>query len=338
MGMAQTRWQSYGWLLVNVITWGAALVIVKPALDHTTPFRYLWYRYILATLLALPILFYFWPKLKHKLRTILVIVGIELLGTTLALSLLYIGLAHTTSIESGLLATTEPIFVVVAGVLLLKEKQEEHEWVGLGVALGGTLLLTAAALWQAQAGEQPWHTWLTAGSGLIVIYNVITAAYFILAKKYYAPISKWFTAAVSFVVGLITFGLLSWWEAGSLTNLHLAVQADRWQPSVWIASVYMAVFGSLIGLTAYLKGQDGIEASEASLFWYLQPLVYIPLGMWWLGEQVTVVQLIGLGAIVAGVIIAEHRRRVRRRRLAVSTTKPTHTRRPRRRVTSRSHS
>ena len=69
----------------------------------------------------------------------------------------------------------------------------------------------------------------------------------------------------------------------------------------------MAIFGSIIGFTAYLKGQEGIEASEATLFTYLQPLIYIPMGILLLHENVSLIQIISLMIILIGVLIAEKR-------------------------------
>jgi hypothetical protein len=41
--------------------------------------------------------------------------------------------------------------------------------------------------------------------------------------------------------------------------------------------LYMGILGTPIAMSLLLYGQSKIEASEASLFTYLQPLVYIPL-------------------------------------------------------------
>ena len=52
---------AYILLLLNTILWGAALIVVKPAYEVTTPFRFLLYRYSLAVVLSLPLLvFYIW--------------------------------------------------------------------------------------------------------------------------------------------------------------------------------------------------------------------------------------------------------------------------------------
>src|SRR5690554_5472870 len=134
-----SRWQSIALLLLNTVLWGAALPVVKPALSHTTPFQYLLYRFIFAALFSLPILiFYLWKKRKLW-KHIPTIIGLELIGTTLALGFLYEGLARTSSLEASMIATTTPLFTTLGGILYLKEKEERHEWVGLAIALCGTV-------------------------------------------------------------------------------------------------------------------------------------------------------------------------------------------------------
>jgi drug/metabolite transporter (DMT)-like permease len=301
----RSRWRSYAFLLLNTLVWGAALIFVKPALDITTPMRFLLYRYFFAVLFSLPMLFYYWPKIKQKATALKRISALELLGTTIALSLLYIGLDRTSAIEASLLATTTPLFIVLAGVIFLRERQERIESIGLTLAFSGTILITLIPLLLNGSLQ---NSISLSGNLLILACNVATAAYFILAKKYYHGLPKLFVTTIGFYLGLSTFFLLSWFEAGySMTNLWSTILADFSTMPVWFASLYMAVFGSIIGLTAYIKGQEGIEASEASLFWYLQPLIYLPMGVMLLQETLYPIQLIGLGLILAGVIVAEQR-------------------------------
>lgn len=297
------RWQSISLLLLNVVLWGAALPIVKPALATTTPFQYLLYRFTLAALFSLPILgFYFW-KQKKLWKHIPVIIGLELIGTTLALGLLYEGLARTTSLEASMIATTTPLFTTLGGIFYLKEKEERHEWIGLGIALTGTILLALEPLLTGKNGQASFSF---TGNMLVFFQNIATAAYFILAKKYYKKIPKFFVTSISFYVGVTTFALLSMWKLSiSVPELWQTALSQLQVPSVLLASVYMALFGSIIGLTAYIWGQDGIEASEASLFSYLQPIVYIPLATIFLHEPVTWPMLVAVVLIALGVVTAE---------------------------------
>jgi drug/metabolite transporter (DMT)-like permease len=299
------RITSYFYLIINTISWGAALIVVKPSLEVTTPFRFLLYRFLLAMILSLPILLHYWPKVKYKFKKIKTIFGIEIFSTVGALALLYIGLERTTAIEASLIATTTPIFVVIAGAWYLKEKVETHEKLGLLTAFSGTLLLTLTPIIM-NGGSLVGLSF--AGNLLVIGHNSLTAIAMVLAKKYYKKIPKLFVASVSFYLGTVAFLFLSLAEVGfSISILGTAVLTDFASIPVWFAAVYMALFGSIIGYTAYIKGQDGIEASEASLFWYLQPLVFIPAGMIFLGERVYSLEIVAMIVVIVGVLIAERR-------------------------------
>lgn len=319
------RLQSYLFLTINTITWGLALIIVKPSLEFTTPFRYLLYRYIIAAFFSIPILIYYWPKVKNKLTAIKKIMLVEFFGTALALSLLYVGLAKTTAIEASFLTTTTPIFVVLAGIFYLKEKEETHEWIGLIIAFFGTSLLTFLPI--ILNGMSPKGLSLE-GNILIIMQNIATAIAMVLAKKHYKKLPKLFVTGISFYFGIAVFLLLSLIELyiigfGSFEGilgtqsiglqLISAIKTDLSHTSVWLAAGYMAIFGSIIGLTAYIKGQDGIEASEASLFWYLQPLIFVPAGLIFLQETIHPLQIVAMVIILVGVYVAEKRVRKRRK-------------------------
>lgn len=293
-------------MLLNTFLWSIPFLVVKPALDITTANRIMLYRYGLAVLCSLPILFYYfvWKKYRLKLSNYVAIILIELLGSVAALALLYTGLNYVGAIEAGLLGASSPILITIGGVLLLKERQERNETIGLFFAFIGTLLLIFNPV--LSLGEAIGSISMM-GSGLILGSHVLNMFYFPLMKKHYQGLPKLLVATIGFYVAAIGFFLLSWWEAGSINTLTNIVIQEMQTPSVFYAGIFMAVFGSIIGLTAYIKGQDGIEASEASLFTYLQPLIYIPAGIIWLQESVSVLQLVALAIISFGVYYASKR-------------------------------
>lgn len=290
-------------LLINTVVWGAALPIVKPALDVTTPFQFLLYRYLFAAILSLPILGWFLWKKRNLLKSVPTIIGIELLGTVAALGFLYEGLDRTTSLEASIIANTLPFFVVLGGIFFLREKEERREWLGLLIALAGTTYLTIEPLLDGRlfSGEISFT-----GNLLVVGHNVAQAAAFLLAKRHYQKLPKFFVTSISFYIGIVSFAVLAMVKNNfSLAELFTLTVQELQISSVFFASAYMALFGSIIGLTAYIIGQSKMEASEASLFWYLQPIVYVPLAVSFLREPVTPGTLIALVTIVAGVVLAE---------------------------------
>lgn len=298
------RWPAYVLLLINTVCWGAALVITKPAFDTTTPFRFLFYRFLMAGILSIPLLLYYLPRVKNLWPTLKKIVGLELLAIV-TLSVLYTGLVYTTAIEASLITTTTPLFVTVLGFFVLKEKIEKNERAGLAIAFISTLALTIIP---ALAYMNGLRTFSLMGNLLILTQNCTHAVYLVLAKTRYQGVPKLFVAAVSFYLGMAAFFILSLLEVSfDLSVLTQAFAVDLQTPQVLFSALYMATFGSIIGLTTYIKGQEYIEVSEASLFNYLQPLVYLPLGMMFLGERFSLVQLGLMLLILIGVALAEFR-------------------------------
>lgn len=229
---------------------------------------------------------------------------LEIIGTTVSLAILYIGLDKTTALETGLITNTLPVFITIGGVLFLREKENRYEWAGLLIAFTSTVLLTLEPLF---SGESLSFQSLE-GNILIVVYNILTALYFLKAKRTYKKIPKFFVTTISFYVGLISFFFLSLWELRGASSQFLNIVAnDFTHIEVWGISLYMAIFGSIIGLTAYIKGQDGIEASEASILSYLQPIIYIPLSFFFLQENISLFQIVSVLFIFGGVLIAEKR-------------------------------
>lgn len=292
------RTKAYLALLGTAIVWGAALPIVKPSLNQITPVQFLYFRYLIAFPLLLPWLIKFLFKFKPKLITLLKISLLEFFGTTVILTILYQGLKLTTALEASLIGATGPVFIVLGGILLLKEREEKTEWQGLLLSFLGTLILVVEPL---LTGKNHTAAFSFEGNLLIIAYNLLYAVYILLAKKLYQPIPKIYISSLSYPVALIGFSLL-------LLSTHTPTPLSLLTiPSVALASGYMAIFGSIIGFTLYIYGQDLIEASEACLFSYLQGIIAIPFAYLMLKESITWPQIIAVLIVSLGVYLAEHR-------------------------------
>lgn len=292
-------------MLGNVVLWGAALPIAKFAVDDTSSFLFLLYRYSFALLFSWPIMLWYWRKKQSNWKEISTIVLMELMGTSFSVAALYWGLQLSTSLESSLLASTVPIFVTLGGIFFLHEVEEKFEWLGLIIAVAGTIILV---LEPVLSGRSQTPSFSLEGNLLIMLHNIIVSFYYLGAKKIYRNIPKLFITSISFLVAWVTFLLIGLgmfdWNLGLLVN---QVQVDLSQSSILLPSLYMGFFGSVLGLTLYIAGQSLIEASEASLFTYLQPLVYIPLSILLHGDQVEPLMVVALVLIIIGVITAEIR-------------------------------
>jgi len=292
--MSKKRRLAYAALIVNTVVWGLAAPIVKPALSVVTPEKFLFYRFLLAAIITCPYLLIMMKRVRLSTANLIKIVLLELLGTTLLLWMIYTALKLTTAVESALIYSTSPLFVTIAGIIFLRERETKNEWRGLALALIGTIIITLSPL--LGAGKLTFSGSF-AGNTLMIAQNILWAVYLILAKKIYRRVPKLIVTGISFWVGLISFYIL----AGG--NQLSQLLADMTNLSVFFAVVYMAILGSIVGATTYLFAQNLIEVSEATIFTYLEAFVAIPAAVFFLKEPLTPWTMAGIAVIAIGVYI-----------------------------------
>lgn len=297
--MSRKRKIAYLVLGINTVVWGLVAPAVKPALAFISVEKFLFYRFLIAGLVSLPILIWTFKSRKWRPGEVLKVAGLELVGTTLILWMIYRALSLTSAIEISLISSASPLFVILAGIFFLKEQQTKREWRGLILALVGTALITAEPLIAGQRSGGG----STTGNILILLQNLVWAGYLVAAKKVYRKLPKLGVTAISFWVGMASFFLLSLSQGNPLMTLTADLQIPAVQLAVW----YMAIFGSIIGATTYLIGQNLIEVSEATVFTYAQAVVAVPAAMWFLGEGLAPISLLGIVVVAIGVYLTEKR-------------------------------
>ena len=232
-------------------------------------------------------------KNKPNKKEIFQYLALGFLGTPLTLFLLFSGIQRTTAIDSTIIGIITPILVIMGGVLFLKEKLTKAETVGISLALAGTLVTIVQPFLEskAQVGQNIY------GNFLVLLGTITWAAFTLITKKLCRRLDPFILSASSFIIALFCFIPLVLTDK---TSLLLPANA------IW-GVLYMAILGSVIAYSAYIYGLSKIEASEATVFTYLQPVFAIPASILLLGEKTTAPFWVGAILIIAGVFICEVR-------------------------------
>lgn len=286
------RAKSYAFLLINTIIWGAAAPIIKYSLNFTNIYSFLFWRYLLAFLLFLPIyLNHRRNDAKHMtMNDYICLISLAILGTPFTLLPLYFGLKLTDSLTNSVLVATGPLLTIIGGYIFLKEKVQKNEKVGIIIALiGSAIIIIGPSLGNGQN--------TLVGGLLVFLSNLIWTIFLLLSKK--LKINSTTMSMASYLVSIPIFLLLSLFTLNF--TLYPSIPAI---PGI----VYMAVLGSIVAFWTYLKGQEGIEASEAAVFTYLQPIFAFPLSFFWLKEPLTFPLILGSLIIALGVYYSESRK------------------------------
>jgi len=298
--MKSIRQKAYLALLVNAVLWGIATPIIKNAMDYVSPVYFLTYRFMIVILLITPIFLIYLKKTKTKVKNIKSLFIAGFLSNPLNLLLLFIGLNLTSALDASVLSSLYPVFFTVACVIALKEKVTKQEKIGLSIALFGTLIFTIQPiLSQAEINQAslPGNLIIILGQVAYIIAMIINKKQ---AQKNKPFVQAYFAWASAFIFFIPLAFLTKEVNPSQIFNI---VQSPA-LPNI----LYMAIFGSIIAFFAYLYGQSKIEASEAAVFTYLQPLFAAPLAVFWLNEKITTPFIIGFSLIILGVIIAETRK------------------------------
>lgn len=290
MPQPKTRTLAYSILLLNTALWGFSAPIIKYSFQFVPPSLFLFYRYVFAAVLFLPIFLLYRSHTKHHIDHTKTLI-LALLGTPLVLLPLFYGLNQTTAIEATILESSSPILTVIMCLLFLKETIKPKEWKGLALAIIGTLIIILEPL---ITGHN--HIRLSVqGNLLIILSNIIWTAFILLSKRF--KINPIYLSFYSFVVSIPFFYFIS-------TSQNLSFSLN---PQALPGILYMAIGGSIIAFWAYQEGQRRIEASEAAVFTYLKPAFAIPLSIIWLKEAFSPVAIIATILIIVGVFVSEKR-------------------------------
>jgi len=274
--MSRARKAAYLALTTTMIIWGLSPPIIKFGLNFTSPFEFLFLRFLIAGLIfLLPTLNLIrknWASFQKNWGHYLFL---GFLGAPATLFLLFSGLRFTSAIDASLISVIAPILVIAGGGLFLREKVTKNERIGLIIALFGTVITLIQPLLEKQAQGS------IKGNLLVLAGTFIWASFTLLSKKN-KQLNSFVLAGSSFFVGFIVFLPFFLFTQANLSSPNFFLIDSRALPAI----IYMALLGSVIAYFTYLWGLKKIEASEATVFTYLQPIFTIPAAFIILGDQI----------------------------------------------------
>lgn len=279
-------------LLTTAGVWGIAPPIIKYSLGFVSPLSFLFYRFLIVSLIfAIPLLIKL-KKLKPGPRDCFLYLALGFIGTPLTLLFYFFGVEKTAAINASIISIFTPILIILGGVIFLNEKVTKKEKLGIALILLGASLGVIEPLFKtgvSLSGKM-------LGNILVLAGSITWATFSLLRRKYADSLDSFVLTASSFAAGLAVVSPLA--ARSSLFPVH---------PQAIPGILYMAIFGSVIAYFTYIYGFSKIEASEATLFTYLEPIFAIPVSIFFLKERTSFLFAVGALLILWGVIVSELR-------------------------------
>ena len=280
------------------LVWGSTYLFIKLGVDVLPPFLLGGARFSIAGVILVTACLVTGRRLPSDRRTFAraALVGILLL--TIGNGLLNLSEQHLSSGLAALLVATFPIWTtLIARFGRGAERLGPIGWLGLGISLAGVALLVKPF----ESGvESSW-------TGVVA---VLTASFTwaigtVYARRRLVGVDPFGASAVeTLVAGPLMFGVYFLLERG---------QPIEWGGQAWLAVLYLAVMGSVVGFTAFVFITAHMTSSKVGTYAYVNPVVAVLLGWLVLDEQVTWRLAVGGATILVGlslVYLARVRERV----------------------------
>lgn len=282
-----TRIQANLFLLLSGSIWGAGFVAQSTAMEAIGPLWFIGLRFVIATLVALPLVLLearqtAKPLAKGAMRNF-IFIGLALFGGAVTQQF---GLLSTTVTNSGFLTGLYVVFVPVLTVVFLRRRPHWIIWPSALMASLGIFLLSGGTLSGLNGGDL-----LTIVCALFWAIQVMLIGIFAAGTG--RPMLLSMTQfAVCAVLGVVL--------AATLEPLSLsAVQGAL--PEI----LYAGVFSSGIAFICQVVGQRYTTAPQAAIFLSSEALFAALFGALLLGETIPPLGYVGCAIIFAAMLLVE---------------------------------
>jgi len=284
-------------LLLTVLIWGSTLVVTKSALKDIGPLSLTVLRFVIAFAMLAPLAY----RQGYRLRMLAdpTFLRFGLTGVTLFYVLQNVGLAYTSATSAVLILTIVPAVTALFAVWLLGERLRPRQ---MGGVIGAVLGMALVGLATSGGREAPKPL---LGNLLIVGSVLAWAIYTIQGKRLSAQWSPLVTTTASIGSGLLLMlplGLGELWVRG----------LPQLSQSGVVAVLYLGVVASALPMFLWNYALQHLDASVASLYLNLVPVVGVLLGLLY-GETVSVLQVAGGLLTLAGVVASGSQQATRKR-------------------------
>ncbi|MFV8829456.1 DMT family transporter [Alkalihalobacterium sp. APHAB7] len=281
------KYQVWLMLILATLFWAGNFVFGSYVVNEIDPIWMTFSRWVLALFLLFPIAYYVekpnW-KLIRKDWPFLILNGIlGIIGYNL---ILYSALEFTSSTNASLVAAMNPAVIVVASVILLKEKLSKLQLLGFFTSLvGAVVILTQGDITRIV------HLDFNKGDLFMIGAIIVWTFYSIIGRRLtLPPISATAVSTLFAMTLLAPFALSQGFPIPELSPLALT------------GIVYFVLFPSVGSFIFWNIAVREIGASQSGIFLNLIPVFTAIISMI-LGEMITFVQVLGGLFVFLGVYL-----------------------------------
>ncbi len=303
-GRAPNRALVFSSLSIIVVIWAVNFIVAKIGVRYLPALTLGSLRVVFAGLTMLPAYLLFSRRISSEHRPpfrgftlgdIWTFAYLGFFGVVVNQMCFTIGLRYTSVSHAAVIVGLGPIYTLILAIVFRVEHATWRKVSGMAIAFAGVAVLASASGISA-------HSASLAGDLITMTGSLGFATYVVLGKRVAGKYDALTMTAFNHFAGAILLIPLA------LRQAHELASAGRWRQvplQGWAALLYMAVFSSALAYLLYFWLLRYLEASQLAAFIYLLPVLAIVLGIAWLGERGSWLELAGAVLALGGVYWVE---------------------------------
>ncbi|RLD09499.1 MAG: hypothetical protein DRI56_04070 [Chloroflexota bacterium] len=273
--------------LFVTLVWASSFVFLKMAVDNIGPLTVAGLRYSLGFLVLLPLLVFrktTWPISPRSWKR-LFIIGFS--AYTLGNGALSWGLKYIPATTGSFLMSFLPLLVLLVSAAYLNEIPTRRQIIGIIASLVGSAVFFSSGL---QTGEPLGIAIVAVGLIGFVVFGIVGRD---IAKV--REVDTLSLTAIPLAIG-----------GGLLLLIALPIEGlPTFMPKTWHIILVLATINTALAYIVYNHALQVLTAIEMNALLNLSPLGTAFLAWFLLGESLTVIQIVGMVIVIAGVMLVQ---------------------------------
>lgn len=295
------RWLAYACLAISMSLVGSYVALSKPLVAVLPVFLLAWLRFGIGGLAMLG-----WlrrpadePPMSPKTRRLLFLESF--LGNFLFSICMLFGVRLTTAVAAGVVMSAIPAVVAILSAIFLKERIGKRTAAAIACAALGIGLFSL---------QKPVHDTLPSAEGsfaglplsvwgniLVFAAVVCEASYVVIGKRLTEGLSP---KRISAIINLWGFALVTPMGAWMAWSFDFATVPAN----LWGLLVFYALAASVWTVWLWMTGLRSVPASRAGVFTVMLPVSAAAIGVFFMGESLTPLQMVAFGIALLGLVLA----------------------------------
>lgn len=274
---------AYAALACAGLLWGLGFPLGKTALAYMPVGAMITFRFAIAALALLPVLFT--PSVRGLLqpRRLLQLTIAGALYVPVQFAVQFEGLARTSVSHASLMVALLPGMIAIASALVLRRSLTKPVWAAIALSVGGAALVAGGNGRGASI----------AGDMLVLLSLFAAIAWILFTERFLADVPAAPATALMLIIGTLLLAAVE-------MPAHVHDFARAYPAQAWGAVAVSGVFCTALTTMLWNAALRRVDASRAGVFINLEPIAGAFCGVLFFGDTFGLPLLIGAALVLAG--------------------------------------